>query len=904
MQIVGRVFLIILILVLAIATLIGLAYLFNDFLVDLWWFDALGYQGYFWLRQGYQYLVLVLVTLFFFGIFFFNFWIGAKHLGVGPPPSIPADPHDRLLWSRSLRHFQSRSLVLYLPLSLALAVLIALPLYAHWETALLYFAAPSSGVSDPVFGNDISWYLFSLPVYTLVLREVLLAFGIVLLGLILLYELERRIVPERERQLRRGAKIHLNSVMLLLFLIAAGYFVLERNRLLSSDNHLPLFYGPGYVEMHIALPLIWASIVLLAALALLFVVFVNTRKGLSGLATVAVLLAIVIGARHWPALSGAVERYLVKPNELALEAPYIAHNIQATLDAYGLADVETRHYPIKDIPWDTTTTRVQKSLQNVPIWDDEELRGVFDQLQLIRTYYDFDAIHTDRYTVDDLYRQVFLAVREIDFTELPAGAKSWVNEWLRYTHGYGAVITPAAQQAAGPIEWFLQSIPLSSKYDLSVANPGIYYGTGLYKPVIAPTDAHEVDYVTDDSVVESDYRGKGGVRIGDSFSKLVFALHFGEKNIFLTSAATSDSRILFRRNIQERVATLTPFLSLDPHPYPVVTSGHIYWIQDAYTSSSRYPYSRPYDGRFRPDMRGLNYIRNSVKIVIDAYDGTVDYYIMDPDDPIVRAYANIYPGLFKPFEQMPADLQRHIRYPRSLFDVQMEIYASYHQVNPQTFYDQEDLWVFPEISSGDKKRSITPYYLTLNLFDPNRFEMSLFGPMNAKGRRNMRALAVAGCDVDNYGKIVTYDFPEGSLVYGPSQAEAIIQQEPEIAQQFTLWSQQGVEVTRGRMVIIPIDHVITYVEGVFLKARTGAGIPELTRLIVSQGELATMAPSLEQALEGLNGQIRALRESQTPRHPISGSGGTPATASEAPDRATEAASGSTGEIVPERQHQQ
>ncbi|MCG6985915.1 MAG: UPF0182 family protein, partial [Thiocapsa sp.] len=279
MQIVGRVFLIILILVLAIATLIGLAYLFNDFLVDLWWFDALGYQGYFWLRQGYQYLVLVLVTLFFFGIFFFNFWIGAKHLGVGPPPSIPADPHDRLLWSRSLRHFQSRSLVLYLPLSLALAVLIALPLYAHWETALLYFAAPSSGVSDPVFGNDISWYLFSLPVYTLVLREVLLAFGIVLLGLILLYELERRIVPERERQLRRGAKIHLNSVMLLLFLIAAGYFVLERNRLLSSDNHLPLFYGPGYVEMHIALPLIWASIVLLAALALLFVVFVNTRKG-------------------------------------------------------------------------------------------------------------------------------------------------------------------------------------------------------------------------------------------------------------------------------------------------------------------------------------------------------------------------------------------------------------------------------------------------------------------------------------------------------------------------------------------------------------------------------------------------------------------------------------------------
>lgn len=894
MQITGRVFQIILILVLAIAALLGLVYLFDDFLVDLWWFDALGYQDYFWLRQAYQYLVLVLVTLFFFAIFFFNFWIGAKHLGVSPPDSVPADPHDRQLRSQRLRHFQTRSLALYLPLSLALGVLIALPLYAHWETTLLYLAAPSTGVADPVFGNDISWYLFSLPLYTLVLREVLLAFGIVLLGLILLYELERRIVPGRKRQLRRGAKIHLSGIMLLLFLIAAGYFVLERNRLLSSDNHLPLFYGPGYVEMHIALPLIWASIALLAVLALLFVIFVNYRKGLAGLATVAVLLAIVTGARHWPALSGSVERYLVKPNELTLEAPYIAHNIQATLHAYGLADVETRHYPIKDIPWDTTTTRVQKSLQNIPIWDDRELRGVFDQLQLIRTYYDFDGIFTDRYTVDDVYQQVFLAVREIDFKELPADAKNWVNEWLRYTHGYGAVMTPAAQQAAGPIEWFLQSIPLSSKYDLSVADPGIYYGVGRYKPVIAPNDAHEVDYVTNDTVVESDYRGKGGVGIGDSLSKLVFALHFGEKNIFLTSATTSDSRILFRRNIQERVSTLTPFLSLDPSPYPVVTSGHIYWIQDAYTSSSRYPYSRPYDGTLRPDMAGRNYIRNSVKIVVDAYDGTVDYYIMDPDDPIVQAYANIYPGLFKQFKQMPKDLQRHIRYPKSLFDVQLEIYARYHQTNPQIFYDQEDLWVFPEISSGDAESTITPYYLTLNLFDPDRFEMSLFGPMNAKGRRNMRALAVAGCDGDNYGKIVTYDFPEGSLVYGPPQAEAIIQQEPEIAKQFTLWSQQGVEATRGRLVIIPIDHVITYVQGVFLKAQTAAGIPELTRLIVSQGELATMAPTLEQALEGLNGQIRALRGVRGSEQPVAASGPAPASR-------THTASGIGGQAVTDRQ---
>jgi uncharacterized membrane protein (UPF0182 family) len=340
------------------------------------------------------------------------------------------------------------------------------------------------------------------------------------------------------------------------------------------------------------------------------------------------------------------------------------------------------------------------------------------------------------------------------------------------------------------------------------------------------------------------------------FRKLLFAIYFKEENIFYTAQTNNDSRILFRRNITERISTLTPFLLLDPNPYAVVTPERIYWIQDAYTYSSWYPYSRPYDGQFDDYNRKFNYIRNSVKIVVDAYDGSVNYYVADRKDPIIQAYARIYPDLFKEFEQMPDYLNLHVRYPKSVFDVQMDIYARYHQKDPELFYKQEDMWVFPEVQWRNDMRKITSYYLTLNLIDPDQFEFSLFVPMNPKGKNNMRALAVVGCDGDDYGRIVTYNFPKGTLVYGPPQVDAIVKQDPTITQQFTLWNQEGSRADRGRMVIIPIDGVITYIQGVFLEATTGAKIPELVRLIVSQGELVVMEPSLEAGFKALNELIR------------------------------------------------
>ena len=857
MSLPNRLLLIVTATLVVVFVLLGLALVFNNFVVNLLWFKSLGYEPYFWYRLLYRYVLFTAATLFFFLIFFLNFWIGAKHLGVKAPSRAIVGSGARGRWRERLQRFQGRSLVLYLPLSLALAAIVALPLYLHWERALLYFASQSAGMDDPVYGQDITWYLFSLPIYSLVLREVLIAFAVALLGLMLMYRIENQVVPADPRPLPRSAKVHLSVMTGLTFVIGAGWFVLQRYQLLYSDRHMPLFYGPGYVEMHVTLPLIWLCMFLVLVLGLLSVRFLTRSKGLVGVVATGVLLLVAIGARHSSMISRELQKYLVEPNELSLEAPYIKNNIRATLAAYHLDDVETREYATKGLPWHVSTSELKSSLQNIPIWDKDDLFKVFNELQAIRTYYDFNSISAGRYTIQDFYRQVFLSAREIDLKALPEDAKNWVNAWMRYTHGYGAVMTPSAQMNAGPMTWLLQSIPPHSDYGIDIKQPGIYYGLGDLRPAIAPNDAHEVDYATDNSVATVDYQGSGGVSVSGAFRKLLFALYFGEKNIFFTTQTNAKSRMLFRRNIVHRIETLTPFLSLDPDPYLVITPDRLYWIQDAYTSSSWYPNSRPYDGRFFRSGVPFNYIRNSVKIVVDAYDGSIDYYIVDPSDPIVQAYARIYPGLFKNFADMPKELKFHIRYPKTLFDMQMEIYARYHQQDPRIYFDQEDMWVFPELLWQKNVTTMTSYYLTLNLLDPDRYEFSLLLPMDSKGRRNMRALVLVGCDGDNYGRIVVYSFSKGTLVYGPPQVESVIEQDPKISRQLTLWNQQGSSATRGRMVILPIDGVVTYLQGVFLESATAAKIPELVRFIVSEGEFAAMEPSLPEAFAALNKEIGA-----------------------------------------------
>ncbi len=827
------------------------ALLYLDFMVDLWWFDSLGYRAYFWLRLTYRYLIFGGFTLLFFLICFVNFWVASRFLGGSVDAAMPLNARTR---ARALAEkFRSGSLRIYTPFSLALGVLLAWPLFQRWEETLLLLFAPPAGAVDPVFGKDISYFLFALPVYLKILGTLLLALLLLFTGLLLLYWLESRILKKQDRHLPRGARIHLSILVFLIFLVGIWDFWLQRHSLLYVSTHADLFPGPGFVEMRVILPLIWLSLLLLLATAVSLIVYINTRRGLKALALLTTLFFIALWARYSPFLPNLVEQYVVKPNEISREKPFIEKSIQATLAAYDLGRVERREYRIEEVPWDLTTPRVRINLRNIPVWDREVLRDVYQQLQELRTYYRFSSVDVDRYTVNNVYQQVFLAPRELHLENLPPGVRNWINERLKYTHGYGVVMTPAAQGGEEPMTWFIQDIPPRSDYGFRIEQPGIYYGLAESGYVIAPNDSREIDYPTEEGNKLTDYQGRGGVPIHSLFRKLLFAVYFKEKDIFFTTKTNERSRILFRRNIIERIKTLTPFFLLDEDPYLVVTPKNLFWIQDAYTYSSRYPYAQSYNQK-------LNYLRNSVKIVVDAYNGTVDYYLADPRDPIIQAYHRMYPGLLKSLDRMPPSLKSHLRYPKDLFEIQMEIYAKYHQTDPEVFYKQEDLLEFPEIQHGGERVRLKPYYLTLNLIDREKFEFVLLCPMTPRARSNLRALCVVGCDGENYGRILVYNFPKGLLVYGPSQVDAFIDQDTQISEQLTLWNQLGSQVERGRMILLPVPGAILYIQPVYLKAAAGVKIPQLKRLIINKGEVTVMEPSLEEGLARLDKRLRELQE--------------------------------------------
>jgi uncharacterized protein len=439
--------------------------------------------------------------------------------------------------------------------------------------------------------------------------------------------------------------------------------------------------------------------------------------------------------------------------------------------------------------------------------------------------------------------------------ELPKGARNWVNDHLVYTHGYGAVMTPAGQGGDEPMTWFLKGIPLESDFGFKVAQPAVYYGMlKNYPYVIVPNDAGEFGYPKGDANVTENYEGSGGLPINSVFKKLMYAYYLKDSDVFFTSKTNEKSRLLYRRNIQERIRTITPYFTLDHDPYAVVTGSNFYWIQDAYTTSSFYPNAASYGA----GADRINYIRNSVKIVVNAYNGAVDYYISDTRDPIINAYRRMYPGLFKEESRMPPEIRSQVRYPQDYFDIQMSIYAKYHQTDPEVFYQQEDNWDVgvPAFGSG-KQHATPPYYLTLEMIEPDRSDFVLLSPMMPKGRANLRALALAGSDQPSYGRLIVYSFPKGALVYGPAQINALINQDAMISQQLTLWDQAGSQVARGNMIIFPIGKMLIYIQPVYLKSTSGLKSPELKRLIMTQGQVVVMEKSLEEAFSKMIERIQA-----------------------------------------------
>jgi len=554
----------------------------------------------------------------------------------------------------------------------------------------------------------------------------------------------------------------------------------------------------------------------------------------------------VLGLKVYPS---TIQSFQVSPNESVLEKPYIASHIKFTRYGYGLENMELQPFAADK---QLTFADIRKNLstiQNIRLWDEEPLLKTYSQLQQIRTYYHFKDVDNDRYTVNDKYLQVMLSPRELSYADLPG--KSWINERLVFTHGFGLALGPVSGiTKEGLPEFYIKDIPPVTSAGPQVKRPEIYYGESPNEYVIVNTKTREFSYPTTKENVYTVYSGHGGVRFTSALSRLLYASYFGNFNIFLSSDVTNESRILYNRAIIKRVMAIAPFLTFDPDPYMVIgDDGRLSWIIDAYTRSDSLPYSKPLSG-------GTNYIRNSVKAVVDAYDGSVVFYIVDQKDILIKAYAAIFPTLFKPVSEMPANIKRHIRYPRALLQIQAQMFKTFHMTDPSVFYNKEDLWEVPSY----RQKTMEPYYLISKLPGGRAEEFILLLPFTPSKRDNLAAWMAARCDGENYGKVIVYTFPRDRLVFGPRQIDARIDQDAYISQQLTLWGQHGSDVIRGSLLIIPLEDSLIYVQPLYLVATDKGGLPELRRVIVAYGNDVVMEETLEAAIQRLfSGTLPSMR---------------------------------------------
>ncbi len=857
--------------------------LLSHFLIELWWFNSLNFGGYFWLRLLYKFILSGGVALVFFGLFFANFWIASSYLGIRNGKSSARGVVQR---------FQTGAMEVYTPLSLVMAIILAAPFYQQWESALVFFFGPGAGFEDPFYGHDVSFYIFRLPIFLMLQKGLLAVFAILFIAIGVLYWVEHKMLGGRNQRFPKEARVHLTVLAILSVLIVAWGFMLDRYSLLYVDDHEPVFFGPGFVEIRYILPLIWLSIVTFLAAAFFFIAYANSgRKSMLTLGfSFSVVFVTALLLRNVEAIPALLEQYIVKANPVTTEGRFMKNNIEATLHAYDLDKTSSIDFQVSLRPEADISEQAQDYIVNIPVWDENFLYDVYQQMQGLRPYYRFSPVDVARYLVNGRVQQVNLATRELNLSNLPpAAAETWENQHLRYTHGYGVVMTPAAQEGDRPMEWFIRDLNLYSPVGFHTATPDIYYGQENLTYIFVPNRL-EIAELPSTSVEGQKYQGGGGVEIKSLFRKLIAAVRFQDPKIFFSINIEEESHLRLYRNIVQRVRQLTPFLILDNDPYSVVTSDRIYWILDAYTVTDWYPVSKPMvlpnSGQGGSQLE-INYIRNSVKIVVDAYDGHVDFYIADPKDPIVRAYDRAFPGLFKNIETMPRVLQAQLRYPRDFFHAQMEIYAKYHQREPELFYQQADTWEFAKVKDVPK----LPYYLTVKLVEQSHPHLQPFvqiSPLTPIGRDNLISLAIAGVRDLTEGayrpEIVVYRFKKEVQVDGPAQIDALIDQNPEISAAFTLWNQMGSQVKRGRIIVLPVGHSVLYVQPVYLIAEGQTKIPQLTRIIVSMGNIVVMERSLKEAFDKLRQKLEQKTERELEMKMGSPAGTNPAIPVPAPAR--------------------
>ncbi|HSM09033.1 MAG TPA: UPF0182 family protein [Gemmatimonadota bacterium] len=810
----------------------------GEFYTDWLWFGELGYQSVLLKIVTARVVLFTVATVVFLAIALPNLYLAARFTDRPPLATAPVDPLDF--------HFVHKYLVRMAAVAaLAAAFFMALYPAAEWETALVALNAVPFGETDPIFGRDFAFFIFTLP--ALRMGHGWLVGAVVSLGVILasFHYLVARVRGESVL-FGSGARKQLALLgALLLALIAIGHW-LGRYELLYSPTGT--VFGVGYTDDNVNLPgrTLLAVVALLAAGSVAYGALAD--RGIRWIATPVMVwlgLVVLVGT----VAPAAVQRLRVEPSELAVERDYLANNIEYTRRAFGLEDLDSADHPARGEVDASIVADNRGTLRNIRLWDEGPLLQSYNQIQFFRLYYDFVAVHSDRYDVDGELRQVMLATRELSAQKLPAEAQRWVNRRLQFTHGYGVAMSPVTEvEQGGRPTFFIRDVPPVGPIRLD--RPEIYYGLRSLDFVIARSGMQEFNYPGPEGPVYTHYAGDGGVQLSSFFHRLLYAWRFADLNILISGEIGPESRIQYRRTVARRIATITPFLSRDREAYAVVTDGRVRWIQDAYTVTHRYPYST----RFQD---GFNYIRNSVKAVVDAYDGSVDYYIFEPDDPLVQTWAAIFPGLFKPRAEMPEELRQHVRVPLDLFTIQTQMLLQYHMEDPVVFYNKEDQWDVPAQTSFGRSMPLRPYYIVARLPGEEREEFLLIQPFTPDNRHNLVGWMAARNDGEHYGERILFTFPSGRHVDGPNQIEARIDNDAIISEQFTLWGQVGSEVMRGILLVIPMGDAILYAEPVFLKPET-LDFPELRRIILADARQVVMHRALDESVDALIGELPAV----------------------------------------------
>lgn len=842
--------------ILAVIVLLGSFSEIVDFVTDYQWFNELGYTKTFFTQMKNQFLIgIPTFFIVFLLIMLYIISIKRNYYRLG---NIVVDKREE----RKLN-------IVICIISAAISLLMASTVSGRlWFEILQFKNATDFNLTDPIFNKEISFYVFKLPLLSEIISLITLLLFVLIIVTILFYLTMLAIRrPSREdfdifednqfinvknkyknltKKILNTALVQISLIGLIIFTLIGISYVLKSYYLLYSSRGV--VYGAGYTDIRITL-WVYRLMALASIVSALGFLYGALKKKLKVAVTGPILLVAISLIGN--IAGGVVQKYIVEPDEVSKEEQYLKYNIEFTQKAYGLDNVIEKEFPVSQTLTKEDILENEETIKNIRINDYLPINQVYNQLQGIRPYYTFADVDIDRYYVNGEYRQVFLSARELDQQKLSGQAQTWINKRLRYTHGYGVTVSAVNETTPeGQPKLLMKNIPPTTETDLKIDRPEIYFGEITNEYIIVNTDEKEFDYPKGDDNVDTMYEGTAGIQL-NGLNRLLYAIKNGDFKLLISRNINSDSRIIMYRNINERAKRLAPFLNYDEDPYIVMNQedGKLYWIIDAYTTTNRYPYSQPYN------EVGDNYVRNSVKVVIDAYNGDIKFYVVDEKDPLIMTYSKIFEDLFTSVDNMPNGLREHIRYSQAMFDIQAEIYRTYHIDNPRVLYNREDIWDIANEKYMTEILEVESNYVMFKLPEEEKAEFLITVPYTPANRSNMISLLVGRNDGDNYGELIIYKFPKNETIDGPMLIESRIDQDSEISPQLTLWSQKGSNVLRGNLLIIPIEDSLLYVEPVYLQADNENSLPEMKRVIVAYKDKIVMEETLERSLSKIFGDL-------------------------------------------------